>query len=145
MKLRQRNHTELVLHLVWATWKRMPLIADEDLERCLWRTIQAEAEAKGCSVLAIGGMPDHIHLVLVHPPTLSVSKLLNQLKGVSSSVARARLGTESFFQWAEGYAAFSLSTTHCRHAIAYVERQKEHHSLNDLWERWERTPESDSA
>ena len=119
----------------------MPLIQDAELERCLWRTIQSEAEKQGCQVLAIGGMPDHIHMILVHPPTLSVSKLLNQLKGTSSSVVRAELGTETFFKWAEGYSAFSLSSTHCRHAIAYVEKQKEHHSHNDLWERWEETPD----
>jgi REP element-mobilizing transposase RayT len=119
----------------------MPLIRDEELERCLWRTIQAEAEKQGCQVLAIGGMPDHVHVVLVYPPTLSISKLVNQLKGGSSSLARERLGTEDFFKWAEGYAAFSLSSTHCRQAIAYVKRQKEHHSLNDLWLRWEETPD----
>ncbi len=118
----------------------MPLISDEELERCLWRTIQAEAEKQRCTVLAIGGMADHIHLVLIQPPTITVSKLLNQLKGVSSSVARERLGAETFFQWANGYAAFSLSRAHCRHAVAYVERQKEHHATNDLWEHWEWTP-----
>jgi putative transposase len=119
----------------------MPLIRDAELERRLWRTIQHEAETLGCSVLAIGGMPDHVHLVLVQPPSLSVSKLLNQLKGVSSSVARAQLGTETFFKWAEGYSAFSLSSTHCQHAIMYVEKQKEHHSLDQLWEHWEETPD----
>jgi putative transposase len=138
---RKRNHTELALHLVWTTWKRMPLICSDELERCLWRTVQAEAEKQGCQVLAIGGMPDHVHVVLVHPPTISISKLLNQLKGVASSVAREWLGVDNFFKWAEGYAAFSLSSTHCRQAIAYVKRQKEHHSLNDLWERWEETPD----
>ena len=119
----------------------MSLIRDEELERCLWRTIQAEAEKQECQVLAIGGMPDHIHVVLVYPPTLSISKLVNQLKGGSSSLARERLGAEDFFKWAEGYAAFSLSSTHCRQAITYVKRQKEHHSLNDLWQRWEETPD----
>ncbi|MBB6051582.1 IS200/IS605 family transposase [Armatimonas rosea] len=141
MEKRRRNHTELAVHLVWTTWKRMPLIRSSELERSLWRVIQNEAEILGCSVLAIGGMPDHVHLVLVQPPSLSLSKLLNQLKGVSSSVARTQLGSEAFFQWAEGYSAFSLSSTHCQNAIAYVQSQKEHHSLETLWERWEETPD----
>ena len=119
----------------------MPLLADESLERCVWRTVQAEAEKCKCTVLAIGGMPDHVHLVLVQPPTITLAKLLNQIKGVSSSVARENLGSEQFFRWANGYAAFSLSRPHCKEAIAYVLRQKEHHADQNLWQHWEWTPQ----
>ncbi|WP_309716063.1 IS200/IS605 family transposase [Armatimonas sp.] len=97
MKSTRRNRSEIALHIIWTTWKRMPLLADETLERCVWRTIQAEAEKYHCTVLAIGGMPDHVHVVLILSPTITVAKLLNQLKGVSSSVAREHLGTDSFF------------------------------------------------
>ena len=118
----------------------MPLLADETLERCVWRTIQAEAEKYHCTVLAIGGMPDHVHVVLILSLTITIAKLLYQLKGVSSSVTREHLGADSFFGWTNGYAVFSLSRPHCKEAIAYVLRQKEHHANQNLWEHWEWTP-----
>ncbi|WP_394795457.1 IS200/IS605 family transposase [Armatimonas sp.] len=139
MKASRRNLIEIALHLVWTTYERRPLVT-EVLERSVYRCIEFEATKLGCTVLAIGGMPDHVHVVLTIPSTTSLANLMKQLKGASSALA-GELLTEGFFKWADGYAAFSLSRDHCENAIAYVHYQKEHHSGNNPWPRWERTPE----
>lgn len=93
-----------------------------------------------CTVLALGGMPDHVHMVLRYPAKLGISKLLQQLKGISSHFANDRLGLP-LFRWQDGYGAFSLSRSHLTAAIEYVEHQEEHHAGGKLWPEWEETHE----
>ncbi|MBB6050561.1 IS200/IS605 family transposase [Armatimonas rosea] len=123
----RRNMLVLALHLVWATHERRPLITD-DIERVVYHAISAEATQLGCEVLAIGGIADHVHLVVTIPSTLSIAKLMNQIKGSSSSTIRNHVGPGRFFAWEPGYAAFSLSPEHVCAAKAYVLKQKEHHA-----------------
>jgi REP element-mobilizing transposase RayT len=59
----RRNKLALFLHLVWATWDRLPLI-DPALERRLHRMMASLAQDQGCKVLALNGMPDHVHIVV---------------------------------------------------------------------------------
>jgi hypothetical protein len=64
---------------------------------------------------------------------------MKQVKGVSSKLAGGLLNHESFFGWDDNYAVFSMSQPHCQRAIRYVQRQKEHHTQNRTWPRWEET------
>ena len=71
------------LHLVWGTHERLPCITPE-IERPVHRCIEGEARALGCDVLAIGGTADHVHLVVKLPTTVTIARLAQQVKGVSS-------------------------------------------------------------
>lgn len=55
----RRNRLSLYLHLVWATWDRLPMIGPA-VERRIHRCIEAEAQGLGCRVLALNGIPDQI-------------------------------------------------------------------------------------
>lgn len=79
----RRNKLALYIHLVWATWDRLPLITPE-IERRLHRNIESEARKQGCDVLAINGVQDHIHLLVTLPATITIANLVKQVKGVSS-------------------------------------------------------------
>jgi putative transposase len=131
---------EVYLHLVWATLNRLPLLTS-DIERAVYRCIENEALRLGCNVLAIGGMPDHIHLVVKIPTRLSIASLMNQVKGVSSHFVHERLPYNEGFFWQEGYGVFSVTPGHVRSVIAYVENQKQHHSEDRVHPRWEETDE----
>jgi putative transposase len=130
--------SDIVLHFVWATVKRTPLIRPE-MERDLYRLLAAQANDLGIGVLALGGMEDHLHLVARVPTKLSSATIMQKLKGVSAQAFRSRLGDDTAFRWQHGYGVFSLSRTHVTPAIRYVERQKEHHARADLWPLWEET------
>ena len=119
----------------------MPLVTPE-IEAEVYRVIETEAKRLGCDVLAIGGMPDHIHLVVTLPATVTFGQLAKQVKGVSSKFTTDRLlPPESFFKWQEGYGLFTLSRNHIERAVAYVQRQKLHHASGHLWPEWEETDE----
>jgi putative transposase len=136
----QRSKVEIYLHLVWATKGRTPIITP-DIERALHRCIASEARNLGCTVLALNGMPDHIHLVVKIPGMLAASDLAKRVKGVSSTFARTDLAADGFFGWQDGYAAFSISPTDIQEVIGYVRNQKRHHSENKLNALWESTGE----
>ena len=129
---------QLFYHLVWATRKREPLISDE-LEPVLYAHMRAKAIGLGGTVYAIGGIADHVHLVVSVPPRIALATYIGQVKGVASAkVNRARKLTEPRFSWQEEYGAFSLDAKRLPYVVAYVEQQKEHHADNRLISMLER-------
>jgi REP element-mobilizing transposase RayT len=96
-------------------------------------------------VLELNGMPDHVHLGIKLPSTISIARLLNVLKGTSSDFARDELQVwrrgEEGFGWQDNYAAFSLSYPDVTKAVAYVKNQKQRHTAGKVWAQWEETNE----
>ena len=125
-------------HLVWATSERKPLVTP-DIERAVYRCIEQQALRLKCSVLAIGGMPDHVHLAVRTPTHVDAAKLAMQTKGVSSAFVRDQLRPGHLFDWQDGFAVFSFGRNQQRSIIAYITHQKQRHGANKLWPEWEDT------
>lgn len=130
--------TQLYLHCVWATWDRQPLITPT-IEQPVYASILSKCQELNCEALAIGGMPDHVHLLIRFPTTLTVADLLQGVKGASSHLMTHRITPESFFKWQGAYGAFTVSKESVPIVKAYIERQKEHHAQNNLWADFENT------
>jgi putative transposase len=114
-------------HIVWATKQRQPLIKIEQ-EMELYNYIIGKSDFLKCIVHAIGGMEDHIHLVVSIPPTIAISEFVKKIKG-SSSHHLNHTNTERHekFAWQDGYSLFSLGSKQLNDAIFYVKNQKIHH------------------
>ncbi len=78
-------------------------------------------------MLAINGMPDHIHFLIGMKPSCCLSDLIREVKKSSNEFIRAKKFIPSQFQWQEGYGAFSYSHSSLDQVIAYILNQKEHH------------------
>lgn len=90
-------------HLVWGTKKRQPLI-NPDREKVLYDYIIGKADALCCIVHAIGGVDDHIHLVVSIPPALSIADFVKTIKGSSAYHLNQDLSAANDkFAWQEGY------------------------------------------
>jgi len=76
-------YTQLYLHLVWATWDRLPLIT-ETVESRLYAAIAEKCRKLKCVPLAIGGIDDHIHLLVRLHTTVAIATLVKEVKGSSS-------------------------------------------------------------
>lgn len=122
-------------HFVWTTKGRVRWLTPE-LEPDVYAVIVAEAQKLCCQVLAINGMPDHIHVLLKAPSRASPAGLMQKLKGVSSRVAGELVGIQGAF-WQEGYGVFSLSPDIVPRVQRYIENQKIRHGENTLWETLE--------
>ncbi len=118
----------LYYHVVWSTKNRAPMITPE-IEQPLYDYLIGKADSHGLIVHAIGGMPDHIHVVLSIPPKHSISDMVGQLKGSSSFHINHNMpGYELEFDWQRGFGVFSLGQTQLPKAVNYVRNQKEHHA-----------------
>jgi putative transposase len=134
----RRTKTELFVHLVWATWDRLPLITAE-IKPVVYASIQAQAGGVGAELLVVGGIEDHVHLIVEFPPTLSISNLVKQLKGSTSHLITHEVQPGETFKWQGSYGAFSLSKRSLPAARDYVLRQEEHHRNGTLLKALERT------
>lgn len=137
---RRRNKIRMLTHFVWATHNRLPLIT-EDMERDVYRYIQQICQKRDCPVLAIGGMPDHIHLLVNLSNIMSLADLMRYVKGSSSRFITEKLKQGGWFGWQEHYAAFAVSTQNKDTVTAYIQNQKQRHAEGKLWDSLEETYE----
>ncbi len=119
-------YTQLYVHLVWATWDRAPLITSE-MRAPLYACMQAECRALKAEVLAIGGVANHVHILVRYPASVDVSRLVKQIKGASSHLATHCLAPDSFFKWQGAYGAFSVDKSRLTGLRDYILHQVQHH------------------
>lgn len=130
------NFTQLYLHCVWATWDRLPLITP-DIQQVVYAAIVQQAESLGCTAIAVGGIADHVHLLVSFPPTLTLSELLKQVKGSSSHLITHEIKPGEFFKWQGAYGAFTVSRRDRSPIANYIENQVKHHQQQSTVDAWE--------
>ena len=118
---------KLYYHIVWATKERLPLILPNQ-EAELYNYIIGKSDSLNCIVHGIGGMEDHIHVVVSIPPTIAIADFMKKIKGSSSYYLNNHYSlTSNKFYWQEGYGIFSLGSKQLEQAVNYVKNQKIHH------------------
>jgi len=136
----QRSHVRVYVHYVWATWDREPLIPRE-LQARLYAVIRAACKKRGCEVHAIGGMPDHVHLLTSLPATVTTADVAHDVKGASSRWMNEQPQSAGGFRWQGRYGAFSVSPHERSRIIAYILNQEQHHASGTLWKTVEALPD----
>jgi|HubBroStandDraft_6_1064221.scaffolds.fasta_scaffold788810_1 putative transposase len=131
-------YAQLFVHLVWATEGRAPWILPS-VEEALHAAMTAKCRALGCPPIAVGGVEDHVHLLVSLDPAMNVAKLVKDVKGSSSHLMTHGLAQGSQFRWQSGYGAFSLRHDDVPTVRRYIAQQKEHHTGNTLNPSWEQT------
>ncbi|HEX8394524.1 MAG TPA: IS200/IS605 family transposase [Longimicrobium sp.] len=131
------RYSRLYVHLIWATWDRLPLI-DEEIRAPVYRAIAEQARRAGCEAMAVGGIADHVHVLVQMSTAVSVGDVVKSMKGGSSHLAPRVLRPGAFFKWQGSYGAFSISRTHVPAVSAYIHNQERHHAENRLSRALER-------
>jgi Transposase and inactivated derivatives len=124
------TYTQLVYHIVFSTKHRAPLITCE-IQAGLYDYMGGIVQKQGGSLLQIGGMPDHVHLLTRFPARVSMSDTVRSIKA-NSSLWLGQSGHH--FKWQDGYGAFSVSHSRIAAVRHYIETQKEHHTLRTFKE-----------
>ncbi len=124
------------VHLVWATSRRNAFIT-RDVEAAVQEQLVDETRRKRCHVLAVGGVEDHIHMLLWMHPACSISSLVSVAKTASSRVMHKTFGRR--FRWQTGYGAFAVQPRALDDVIRYVRSQREHHRRGTTIPALERT------
>jgi REP element-mobilizing transposase RayT len=117
------TYTCELFHCVFPTKERRNLITEE-MELRLWPFLGGIARKNGFKTIAIGGIADHVHLLLSLPASMALAKAMQLLKGGSSKWMNEN-GIK--FAWQEGYGAFTVGVSQQEQTISYINRQHEHH------------------
>lgn len=117
------TYDQNVVHVVFSTKDRRKIMP-RDFQRRVWAYVVGICANEGIFVRAIGGMDDHIHLLLQVPARLAVAKAVSEIKSNSSRWANLQ-GVK--FAWQQGYAAFSVSASLVPTVARYIENQEAHH------------------
>jgi REP element-mobilizing transposase RayT len=124
-------YTQNFYHTVFSTKQRTMLITP-DVEERLYAFLGGILRDLRCTLVAVNGMPDHVHLLIRYRADLSHSELLQQIKGRSSKWANETWPQGGHFAWQEGYGGFTVSKSNVAEVAAYIARQKEHHQRMDF-------------
>jgi len=117
----------LIVHMVFAT-KCRDLQIDYSIEKKVYAFLKTELQKMNCVVIAINGMPDHVHLLFSGRRDLSSSEIAKQIKGASSFWINQQKLTAEKFAWQRGYAVFSVSHHQVGVVTHYIQNQKKHHA-----------------
>ena len=123
--------TQNFYHTVFSTRHRAMLITPE-LEERLYPFMGGIVRDLRCTLLAVNGVPDHVHLLVRYRADLSHSEMLQQIKGRSSKWVNETFPHIGHFAWQEGYGGFTVSKSVAPEVEAYIVRQKEHHKRQDF-------------
>ena len=121
------TYTALHFHIVFSTKNRVPSIAP-DIQTRLHEYIGGIVRGENGILIAIGGMPDHTHLLATLHPTDSVADAIRRVKGNSSKWMHEDLPGMQDFAWQTGYGAFSVSRSNLAEVEAYINNQQVHHA-----------------
>jgi putative transposase len=129
------THTNLLYHLVFSTKCRIPLITP-NVEDELYNYIGGIIRGEGGTMLEIGGIAEHVHILTRFKPSIPLSELLAKIKGNSSKWANENKMKLRKFGWQEGYGAFSVSDSQVQAVTKYIRSQKEHHRKQTFQEEF---------
>lgn len=125
------TYTQNYYHTVFSTRQRVPFITPE-LEPRLYPFIGGIIRDLRCQLLAINGMPDHVHLLVRYRADLSHSDMLRHIKGRSSNWMNETFSSPAPFAWQEGYGGFTVSKSAVEQVEKYIAGQKDHHKRQDF-------------
>ena len=121
------TYTQIYIHLVFAVNGRQRLIATEFKEE-LYKYIAGIIRNENQKLIAINGMPDHVHIFIGLRPDMALSNLVREIKSASSNFINSKRWVKGKFSWQEGFGAFSYSDSQVSIVARYIENQEAHHA-----------------
>ena len=88
------------------------------------------------TAIQVGGIEDHIHALILAPPTIAPSQIAQYLKGDSSKWIHEEFSKMRGFEWQDGYGGFTVSKSQVPDLIEYIKNQREHHRKKTFQEEY---------
>ena len=129
------TYSQIYIQIVFAVKNRQALIASS-WEEELYKYVTGIVQNKGQKMLAINGMPDHIHIFIGMKPSCCLSDLVREVKKASNGFIKEKEFSKYKFEWQEGFGAFSYSHSSLDNVIRYIKNQKEHHKNRSFKEEY---------
>ncbi len=129
------TYTSLHYHFTFSTKNREPWIV-ATIEARVWAYIGGIARKHRMIAVQIGGVEDHIHALVLAPPTIAPSQIAQYFKGDSSKWIHEEFAKMLGFEWQDGYGGFTVSKSQVPALIEYIRTQREHHRKKTFQEEY---------
>lgn len=129
--------SQIYIQVVFAVKGRTSLI-HASWETELYKYITGIVQNKEQKMLAINGIPNHIHFLIGMRPSCCLSDLVSEVKKSSNEFIKLKEFTPHKFKWQEGYGSFSYGHWDLDNVICYIQNQKEHHQTKTFREEYEK-------
>ena len=129
------TYTSLHYHLVFSTKNRERWIMPE-IEQRIWAYLGGIAKDNNFYPIQIGGVEDHVHVLLGAPASAAPSKIAQLIKGGSSAWIHEIFSNLREFAWQDGYGAFTVSKSSVEDVANYIRNQREHHRTKTFQEEY---------
>ena len=120
------TYTQLYIQVVFAVQNRVSLI-QPTWKNELYKYITGIVQNNKHKLIAINGIPNHIHVFIGNKPHQLLPELMQDIKGSSSKWINKNRFIRGKFQWQESYGAFSYSYSHIDRVVKYIINQEQHH------------------
>ena len=104
------------LHIIFSTKERRPFLDDSAFRDEMFRMLAHHVKEAKCVSASVGGYVDHVHLLVGLSRTITIAKLVEQVKTETSKWAKSTVGGHATFSWQSGYGAFSVSHSLAQHS-----------------------------
>jgi putative transposase len=118
---------QVYLHIVFSTKNRYPFLVDPIKRDNLHAYLSKTCRSLDSPSLQVGGVADHVHLLVRLGRTIKIADLIRELKRSSSKWIKLQAKELARFEWQKGYGAFSISPSHVDPLIVYIKNQEAHH------------------
>ena len=129
------TYTQIYLQFIFAVQDRVSLV-QSSWEVDLYKYITGIIQNKGHKLIAINGIPNHLHIFIGYKPHQLIPDLLQDIKGFSSKWINKQGFVKAKFRWQESYGAFSYSHSQIDSVVKYIANQKEHHKRKTFQEEY---------
>lgn len=129
------TYTQLYIQFVFAVQNRLSLIQPAWKDE-LYKYITGIVQNNKHKLIAINGMPNHLHVFVGYKPHQLIPDLLQDIKGSSSGWINKKGFVNGKFTWQAGYGAFSYSHSHIDRVVKYIQNQEEHHKKKTFSEEY---------
>lgn len=129
------TYTQMYVHIVFSPKSKQALIGKSwksELEKYITGIIQNQKH----KLLAIGTMPDHIHIFIGYNVNYLIPDLVENIKTSSNSWVKQNKLTQFKFEWQKGYGAFSHSRSQLDTVVNYILNQEKHHEKKSFREEY---------
>ena len=131
MILMANTYSQIYIQTVFAVNGRLSLIRPEFKEE-IYKYITGIVRNQGQKLIAINGMPDHVHILIGLKPSMALANLVREIKADSSNFVNEKRFVRGKFSWQEGYGAFSYGHSQLDTIIRYIQNQEQHHKRSSF-------------
>jgi len=127
---------KVLVHIIFSTKSRFPFLSDITIRSEMHAYLGGTCNNLESPVIIVGGISEHVHILCRLSRSISIAKLIGELKRESSKWIKTKGGILTKFSWQNGYGIFSVSESNVEQVREYILNQEKHHRKKNFQDEY---------